>query len=163
MRRLMVTGAGGMTGGEVSGRAERAGWAVFPYSRAELDITDAAAVEAAARACRPHAIINCAAYTAVDRAETEQELAAAVNIDGTRNVARAAARADAAVIHVSTDYVFGGDARVPHTPDAPTAPLGVYGKSKLAGETAVRENAPRHIIIRTSWVFSHRGANFVKT
>lgn len=159
----MVTGAGGMTGGEVSDRAPRADWAVFPHSRAELDITDAAAVEAAVRACRPDAIINCAAYTAVDRAESEQEMARAVNIDGTGNIARAAAAASVPVIHISTDYVFGGDGRVPYTPDAPTAPLGVYGETKLAGEHALREHAPRHVIIRTSWVFSHRGANFVKT
>lgn len=159
----MVTGASGMTGAEVSERAQRADWAVFPYSRAELDITDAAAVEAAVRACRPDAIINCAAYTAVDRAESEPEQAAAVNIDGTRNIARAASAAGFPVIHLSTDYVFGGDEGIPYTPDAPTAPLGVYGKTKLAGEDAVREHAPRHVIIRTSWVFSHRGANFVKT
>lgn len=159
----MVTGAGGMTGGEVSERAERAGWTVFPYSRAELDITDMAAVEAVVRACRPDAIINCAAYTAVDRAESEPELAAAVNIDGTRNIAVSAAGAGAAVIHLSTDYVFGGNATVPYAPDASTAPLGVYGKTKLAGENAVREQSPRHFIIRTSWVFNHRGANFVKT
>ncbi len=159
----MVTGAGGMTGGEVSERAERAGWTVFPYSRAKLDITDMAAAEAVVRACRPDAIINCAAYTAVDRAESEPELAAAVNIDGTRNIARSAAGAGAAVIHLSTDYVFGGNATVPCPPDASTAPLGVYGKTKLAGENAVREHSPRHFIIRTSWVFNHRGANFVKT
>lgn len=159
----MVTGAGGMTGGEVSERGPRSDWAVFPQSRAEMDITNAAAVEAAVRACRPDAIINCAAYTAVDRAESEPELAGAVNIDGTRNIARAAAAAGVPVIHISTDYVFGGDGRVPYAPDAPTAPLGVYGETKLAGEHAIREHAPRHVIIRTSWVFSHRGANFVKT
>ena len=159
----MVTGAGGMTGGEVSERAPRAGWTVFPHSRAELDISDSAAVEAAVRACAPDAIINCAAYTAVDRAESEPEVAAAVNDDGARNVARAAAAAGVPIIHVSTDYVFGGDARVPYAPDAPTAPLGVYGRTKLAGESAVRELVPRHVIIRTSWVFSHRGGNFVRT
>src|SRR5688500_18213131 len=163
MRRLMVTGAGGMTGGVVSERAPRADWAVFPHSRAELDITDTAAVEAAVRACRPDAIINGAAYIAVDRAESEPDLAHAVNIGGTRNIAGAAAAAGAPVIHISTDYVFGGDARVPYAPDSPTAPLGVYGETKLGGEHALREHAPRHVIIRTSWVFSHRGANFVKT
>jgi dTDP-4-dehydrorhamnose reductase len=163
MRRLMVTGAGGMTGSEVSERAPRAGWAVFPHSRAELDITDTAAVDAAVRACRPDAIVNCAAYTAVDHAESEPELASAVNIDGTRNIARAAGAAGVPVLHISTDYVFGGDARVPYAPDAPTAPLGVYGETKLGAEHAVREHAPRHVIIRTSWVFSHRGANFVRT
>lgn len=159
----MLTGAGGMTGGEVSARAPRAGWIVFPHSRAELDIRDAAAVESAVRACRPNAIINCAAYTAVDRAESEPELAAAVNEHGARNIAREAAAAGVPIIHVSTDYVFGGDARVPYATNAPTAPHSVYGKTKLAGENAVREHAPRNVIIRTSWVFNHRGMNFVKT
>jgi len=128
-----------------------------------LDITNATAVESAVREGRPDVIINCAAYTAVDRAESEAAQAAAVNTTGARNVAAAANAAGVPIIHVSTDYVFGGDARIPYTPDAPTSPLGVYGVTKLAGETAIREEAPHHAIIRTSWVFSHRGQNFVRT
>lgn len=163
MKRLLVTGAGGMVGSEVSERAPRAGWAVFAHSRAMLDVTNATAVESAVRADRPDVIINCAAYTAVDRAESEAAQAAAVNATGARNVAAAAAAAGVPIVHVSTDYVFGDDGRVPYTPDAPTSPLGVYGVTKLAGETAVREEAPHHAIIRTSWIFSHRGQNFVRT
>jgi len=163
MKRLLVTGAGGMVGSEVSERAPRAGWAVFAYTRAMLDVTNATGVESAVREGRPDVIVNCAAYTAVDRAESEAAQAAAVNTTGARNVAAAAAAAGVPIVHVSTDYVFGGDGRVPYTPDAPTSPLGVYGVTKLAGETAIREEAPHHAIIRSSWVFSHRGQNFVRT
>jgi dTDP-4-dehydrorhamnose reductase len=152
-----------MAGGEVSERAPRAGWAVFAYSRARLDVTNATAVEAAVRASRPDVIMNCAAYTAVDHAESEPGQAAAVNTTGARNVANAAAAAGVPIVHISTDYIFAGDGRVPYTPETPPSPLGVYGVTKLAGETAVREEAAHHAIIRTSWVFSHRGHNFVRT
>jgi dTDP-4-dehydrorhamnose reductase len=99
----------------------------------------------------------------VDRAESEPGQAAAVNTTGARNVANAATAAGVPIIHISTDYVFGGEGRLPYASEAPTSPLGVYGVTKLAGETAVREEAPHHAIIRTSWVFSHRGHNFVRT
>jgi dTDP-4-dehydrorhamnose reductase len=163
MKRVLVTGAGGMTGSEVSERAAQAGWHVAAMSHANFDITDRVAVEAAFRDSKPDVVINCAAYTAVDRAESEPDIAAAVNTDGARNVARAAAAMKASIIHISTDYVFGGDGRQPYLPDAPTAPAGVYAKTKLNGEIAIREETPCHAIIRTSWVFSHRGSNFVKT
>ena len=152
-----------MVGSEVSERAPRAGWAVFAHSRAMLDIANATAVESAVREGRPDVIVNCAAYTAVDRAESEAAQAAAVNTTGARNVAAAAAAASVPIIHVSTDYVFGGEGGVPFTPDAPTSPLGVYGVTKLAGETAVREESQHHAIIRASWIFSHRGQNIVRT
>lgn len=163
MKRLMVAGAGGMTGSEVTERAAGFGWTVLPYSHAKLDISRRDDVASAVQACRPDIIANCAAYTAVDRAESEPALAAAVNAEGARNLARAAAAAGVPIIHVSTDYVFAGDARAPYAPDAITGPLGVYGRTKLEGEAAVREETPSHLIIRTSWVFSHRGHNFVKT
>lgn len=152
-----------MAGSEVSERAPQAGWTVFPYSRAQLDITDATAVEAAVRESRPDAIINCAAYTAVDRAEAEAEQAAAANTTGARNVAHAARAASVPIVQLSTDYVFDGDGRAPYAPEDRTSPLGVYGMTKLAGEIAVREETPHHVIIRTSWVFSNRGQNFVTT
>ncbi len=163
MKRVMVTGAGGMTGGEVSERARRAGWEVCALSRADTDITDAAAVDAAGDDFRPDVIINCAAYTAVDRAESEPEIAAAINAGGARNIARTSAAMVIPLIHVSTDYVFSGEARVPYAPDSKPDPIGVYGKTKLAGEVAVREETANHVIVRTSWVFSHRGTNFVRT
>jgi dTDP-4-dehydrorhamnose reductase len=115
------------------------------------------------RKFRPDVVVNAAGYTAVDRAESEPDVAMAVNSDGARNVARAAASAGVPVIHISTDYVFNGRGSSPYEPDAKTDPVSVYGKSKLAGESAVREENPSHVIVRTSWVFSHRGANFVRT
>jgi dTDP-4-dehydrorhamnose reductase len=163
MKRVLVTGAGGMTGTEVSERAALAGWNVVAMSHADFDITDRAAVDVAFREAHPDVVINCAAYTAVDRAESEPDAAAAVNTDGARNVARAVAAIQAPIIHISTDYVFGGDGREPYLPDAPTGPAGIYGKTKLDGEIAIREETPYHAIVRTSWVFSHRGSNFVKT
>jgi dTDP-4-dehydrorhamnose reductase len=163
MKRLLVLGSGGMTGSEVSERASPFGWKVRPLSHADLDITDAAAVDDAVKEFHPYVVINCAAYTAVDEAESEPEKAQAINADGARNVARSAHHAGAAIIHVSTDYVFDGKARKPYGVDARTSPLCVYGKTKLAGEAAVKEENPAHVIVRTSWVFSHRGTNFVRT
>jgi dTDP-4-dehydrorhamnose reductase len=163
MKRLLVTGAGGMTGSEVAVQASPMGWKVRPMAREELDISDAAAVDAAVQEFHPHAVVNCAAYTAVDRAESEPELANAINAEGARNVARAAARVEAPVIHISTDYVFDGNSREPYRPDAPTAPASVYGRTKLAGEAAVAQENEAAVIVRTSWVFSHQGSNFVRT
>lgn len=163
MKRLMVTGAGGMTGSEVSERAAGFGWTVLPYSRSKLDVTRADDVASAVQDCRPDVIANCAGYTAVDRAESEPALASLVNVDGARNLARSAARIGVPIIHISSDYVFAGDAQSPYAPDAATGPLGIYGRTKLDGEAAVREETRSHMIIRTSWVFSHRGDNFVRT
>lgn len=163
MKRVMVTGAGGMTGSEVSERAQRAGWEVSALSHADLDVANAAAVGAAADTFRPDVIINCAAYTAVDRAESEPDVAAAVNVEGARNAARTSEGMGIPVIHLSTDYVFGGDAREPYEPYDEPNPIGVYGRTKWTGEAIVRKENARHVIVRTSWVFSHRGSNFVRT
>jgi dTDP-4-dehydrorhamnose reductase len=163
MNRILVTGAGGMTGSEVCEQATAAGWLVQPLSHEDADITDARMLTDVTRKFRPDVVVNAAGYTAVDRAESEADVAMAVNSDGARNVARAAASAGAPVIHISTDYVFNGEARSPYEPDAKTAPVSVYGKTKLAGESAVLDENPNHVIVRTSWVFSHRGANFVRT
>jgi dTDP-4-dehydrorhamnose reductase len=163
MPRLMVTGAGGMTGTEVRERARAGRWEVSAFTRGDLDITDGPAVEDAARRFHPDVLINCAAYTAVDRAESDPELAAAVNAGGTRNVAHASSAVGAPLIHVSTDYVFSGSADSPYSPDSRPGPTSVYGETKLAGEIAVRDETADHVIVRTSWVFSHRGSNFVRS
>jgi len=163
MKRILVTGAAGMTGSEVCEQATAAGWMVQPLSRADADITDARMFADVTRKFRPDVVINAAAYTAVDRAESEPDVAMAVNCEGARNVARAAASAGAPVIHISTDYVFNGEGRSPYEPDAKTDPVSVYGKTKLAGEAAVQEETSNHVIVRSSWVFSHRGSNFVRT
>ena len=129
-----------------------------------LDITDLAALEARFAAGRPDVVVNAAAYTAVDKAESEPGIAAQVNVDGARNVAQAARAAGARVIHLSTDFVFDGSKGTPYTPADAPAPVSVYGQTKLGGEIAVREaSAGDAIIIRTAWLYSRHGHNFVKT
>ncbi len=131
------------------------------YSRGELDITDAEAVR---KIVNPgDVLINCAAYTAVDRAESEVEAASAVNATGPRVLAQVCAENGARLVHVSTDYVFPGTAAQPYEPDDPTGPSTVYGRSKLAGEQAVREFAPDAHIVRTAWVYTGHGTDFVAT
>jgi dTDP-4-dehydrorhamnose reductase len=127
-----------------------------------LDITDRAAVGDAVRALRSELVVNAAAYTAVDSAETEPETAFAVNRDGAAHLAEACARARIPLIHISTDAVFDGAKTAPYVEEDPVAPLNVYGLSKEAGERAVRERLDAHLIIRTSWLFSAHGCNFVK-
>ena len=161
--RLLITGAAGMLGHDVTAAAATGGHDVVALARADLDITDAAAVAAAVRDARPHAIVNCAAWTDVDGAEAAEAEATAVNGEGAGNVAAAAHAAGAHVVHVSSDYVFDGRAREPYTEDAPTAPQGAYGRSKLAGERAVASRAEGAAIVRTAWLFGSHGRNFVAT
>jgi dTDP-4-dehydrorhamnose reductase len=158
--RLLVTGAAGMLGTEVVAAA--AGHEVAGLTRADLDITDARAVRAAVRDARPDAVINCAAYTNVDGAEADEAAATAINGDGAGHVAAAAAEHGAHIVHVSTDYVFAGDATEPYREDAPTGPRTAYGRSKLAGERRVAAAGP-HAIVRTAWLFGPHGPNFVDT
>ena len=130
----------------------------------ELDILDAAALQARLAAERPGFVVNAAAYTAVDKAEDEPEIARLANVDGARNVAQAAREAGARVIYISTDFVFDGDKGTPYRPDDAPAPLSVYGATKLDGEAAVREATDGDaIVIRTAWLYSRFGHNFVKT
>ncbi len=136
---------------------------VVALSRAEADLSDPVACAAAIRAHAPRAVINAAAYTAVDRAEEEEALATLINGDAPGAMAGACAALDIPFVHISTDYVFSGAGEAPWHPDAPTAPQNAYGRSKLAGERAVLAAGGRSAILRTSWVFSAHGANFVKT
>jgi dTDP-4-dehydrorhamnose reductase len=130
----------------------------------EVDITDPAAVDQWwASSGRVDWVVNCAAYTAVDRAEEEQGAAMRLNREGPAVLAAAATARGAAVLHLSTDYVFSGDATAPYLPEDPPAPQSVYGRTKQAGEDAVRRNAPRHIILRTAWLYGAGGPNFVRT
>ena len=152
-----------MLGQDVIGAARRAGHDVVAFARADLDVTDAGAVRRAIGEAAPSAVINCAAWTDVDGAEAQEEAATAVNGTGAGNVAAAAAAAGALVVHVSTDYVFDGTATEPYTESAPVAPQSAYGRSKLAGERAVAESAPRSAIVRSSWLFGAGGKNFVDT
>jgi dTDP-4-dehydrorhamnose reductase len=163
MADLLLTGAEGQLGWEVARRARRAGLSLQAAARAHLDISDGEAVRRVMAALSPRLVINAAAYTAVDRAESDQETAMAVNCRGPAHLAEAARDVGAALIHVSTDYVFDGGKPAPYNESDPTAPLGVYGTSKLAGENAIRERLDRHVILRTSWVYGIHGHNFVKT
>ena len=131
--------------------------------RPDLDICDRASIEAAITAHRPDAVINAAAYTAVDKAEQEADLAFAVNETGAGNLASVAHQAGLPILHLSTDYVFAGNKDGSYTEDDPVDPQSVYGRSKLAGEIAVAGANPRHVILRTAWVFSPYGNNFLKT
>ena len=162
--RVLITGAAGMLGLDVKLAASAAGHEVIALSRAELDITDFDAVTRAVAAARPDAVINCAAYTNVDRAETDVAAANAINGDGAGVVAVAAAGAGAWLVHVSTDYVFDGTAVSPYLESAKVGPRSVYGSSKLLGEEAVAEAAiDSHTIVRTSWLFGVGGPCFPDT
>jgi len=159
--RALIAGASGQLGVELL-RMVPEGITAIGVAHSELDIGDPAAVDAAVERQQPDVIINVAAYNAVDDAEKNPELAYRVNATGPGNLARAAERAGARIIHISTDYVFDGKASVPYRPDSPTNPLSVYGKTKLAGEQAVTQSASDHLVIRTSWLFSDHGRNFLQ-
>ena len=168
--RLMVSGASGMLGHEVMRAGRRAGHELAGLAHGELDVTDGEAVDRAVARVRPEAIVNCAAWTDVDGAETHRRQAHAVNADGAGNLARAAASAGVPLVHVSTDYVFSGEAPLdarglprPYMESDPTGPRSVYGQRKLAGEHQVLVASAAHTIVRSSWLFGVDGHNFVAT
>ena len=164
MTTLLITGANGQVGSELVCRLHgRPDIQTVAKDRSVLDITDAAAVRQAVQRVRPNIIINAAAYTAVDKAESEPEAARAINVNGTQNLARAAAEAGAALLHISTDYVFDGKGETPYRETDQTHPASVYGQTKLDGEHAALAACTRTIILRTAWVFGTHGGNFVKT
>lgn len=161
--KALLTGVSGQVGQALLDSAP-AGIELIACSHAELDLGDEQAVMHCVRRHRPDAILNAAAYTAVDRAESEAELARRVNGAGPGYLARAAGEQGARLLHVSTDFVFDGSSATPYPPDAPTRPLNVYGASKLAGENAVLQALPRQaVIVRTAWVYAAKGRNFVNT
>ena len=160
---ILVTGANGQLGREMQRLS-----AVSPNNYtftdvAELDVTDAGAVRQAVAQTRAEVIVNCAAYTNVERAEEDEEAADRLNRGAAENLARAAEENGATLIHVSTDYVFDGTAHTPYREDMATSPLGAYGRTKLAGEEAVKASGCRYLILRTAWLYSEYGNNFLKT
>ena len=161
--RVLVTGSSGQLGHDVCRELERRSIPFVGTSSKTLDITDSSAVLTALETYRPDAVIHCAAYTAVDRAEEEPERVFAVNELGTRNVAAACAGVGAKLVYLSTDYVFPGNGENFYEANDVPGPLNVYGRSKLAGEQAVRELMDRYFIARISWVFGRNGNNFIKT
>jgi len=159
--KILLTGAGGQLGAALQARLMGGDLAAF--SRGELDIADLAAVRAAVAAVAPDVVVNAAAYNQVDAAEEQTAAAFRGNAVGPRNLALAAAERGAAVLHVSTDYVFDGRGTRPYHEFDTTGPQSAYGRSKLAGEDAVRALNPRHFVVRTAWVYHTHGANFPKT
>lgn len=159
---ILVTGRNGQVGWELV-RALLPLGRVHACAHAELDLADAAAVRRKLDEARPDVIVNAAAYTAVDKAESEPEQANAVNAAAPALLAQEAARRGALLIHYSTDYVYDGAKAAPYVETDPTNPLGAYGRSKLAGEAGIRAAGADHLIFRTSWVYAARGANFLRT
>jgi dTDP-4-dehydrorhamnose reductase len=163
MTTILVTGASGQLGSEIRERSSRYKGYTFVFTDAdELDITDAAATAAFIADLAPSWIINCAAYTAVDRAEEEEELATMINAHGVEHLVNALQGSDCRLIHISTDYIFDGNSPVPYTEDDIPSPASAYGRSKLAGEKAAMR-WPHTMTVRTSWLYSSYGNNFVKT
>lgn len=161
--RILLTGASGMLGADVLSAAESAGLELFACPRSELDVTDSQAATAKVRRLAPEVVINCAAWTDVDRAESAQDAAMMVNGKGAGNVAAAAHAVGAWTLHLSSDYVFDGRKRTPYVESDNPAPLSAYGRSKLAGEKEVAQAAPlAHTIVRTSWLFGLGGNCFAR-
>ena len=160
--KILIIGANGQLGRELQ-RTVPSEWGVTAIGTADCDITDSVAVATLIEGLRPDVVVNCAAYTAVDQAETEREKADAVNWHAVENLARVAASVDAVLVHISTDYVFDGESCVPYRESDPTAPINHYGAGKLRGEQAIAESGCRGVIIRTQWLYSPYGKNFVKT
>jgi dTDP-4-dehydrorhamnose reductase len=161
--RVLQFGAGGQMAMETIARAARHGMTLTALSREQADLADPAAIAAIVREADADLVINAAAYTAVDKAESERDLAFVVNGEAPGAMARACAARGIPLVHVSTDYVFNGTGARPWREDDPVAPVNAYGASKLAGERAIAASGARAAILRTSWVFSAHGANFVKT
>lgn len=161
--KALVFGRTGQVARELAVLGPARGWTLETLGREAVDLTDAGRVMAAVKGADCDAVLNAAAYTAVDQAESERDAAFAVNAYAPRAMARAARERGLPFVHVSTDFVFDGAAHSPYAEDAPTGPLNVYGESKLAGERLVEDTGAVHAILRTSWVFSPHGRNFVKT
>lgn len=164
MKRILITGANGQLGNSL--KVLSAGYPAFEFIYADIDVLDLAdrdAVFSFVEANQINYILNCAAYTTVDKAEDDERLCALVNHIGVKNIGEAAARFDVKVVHVSTDYVFDGTNYKPYEETDATCPVSVYGRTKLAGEKALFDVCPGSIVIRTSWLYSEFGNNFVKT
>lgn len=161
--KVLVTGIGGQLGHDVVRELEKRGQEVVGVGRAEMDITDEGKVREVIRTCAPDAVIHCSAYTAVDRAEGEDDLCHQVNVEGTKYIAEACAELDCKMIYISTDFVFSGEGERPWETDDEAGPINVYGKTKYEGELEVKSRLNKWFIVRISWVFGYNGNNFVKT
>jgi len=161
--RILLTGANGQVGWELSNRGGQRGFEILALNRSDLDITDPVLVSKEVNRSAVSLVVNAAGYTAVDQAESEPELAFAVNRDGPAYLASACGKAGIPLVHISTDYVFDGQKEGAYLVTDPVSPLSVYGKSKAAGEVEVRKHLREHFILRTGWLYGVHGHNFVKT
>ncbi len=161
--KVVVTGAAGQLGQDVLLELERKNHEAIGIDRDQVDITDEGAVKAFISDVKPDAILHCAAYTNVDAAEENEDIACKINADGTEHLAKAAKAAGAKMLYISTDYVFDGTANEPYEVEHPTKPIGAYGRTKLAGEELLQKTMDEYFIVRTAWVFGIHGHNFVKT
>ncbi len=161
--KVLITGGRGQLANALLYHPHAFAFYLIVMSRDELDITEPESIKLALETHNPDFVINTAAYTAVDKAESDEDQALLVNHIGARNVADACAERNIILVHLSTDYVFDGAAPIPYTEESATAPINIYGQSKLLGEQAVRESCEKHIILRVSGVFSEYGTNFVKS
>lgn len=163
MAKLLVVGKSGQLARAIAGACASSGVDAICLERPDLDLTKPETIERAISRVAPQVILNTAAFTDVDGAESEQETAFDINARGPEHLANICARYGLPLIHISTDYVFDGQSSRPYRPDDPVAPLSVYGQSKAAGEVAVRETLETHVIIRTAWLYSMQGRNFLRT
>jgi dTDP-4-dehydrorhamnose reductase len=161
--KILLTGSKGQLGREVEKSGISAGLDITPMDLPEIDITDSNMLIRIFSELKPSIVINAAAYTAVDPAETQKDICYAVNLDGPANLTRLCDKYNARLIHVSTDYVFDGKGNTPYQEDDPVSPINVYGHSKAEGEKAVIAGSGKHIVLRTSWLYGRYGKNFVKT
>ena len=161
--KILVIGSKGQLGHELLIQGNNSGYEILPADLPDIDITDKTQVKHRLEKYRPSFIVNAAAYTNVDKAETEQNLAFVVNRDGPANLAEICARFKVPLIHISTDFIFDGKKSSPYIESDPAAPLSIYGKSKEQGENEVRSRLKKHIILRTAWLYGVHGQNFVKT
>lgn len=161
--RVLVTGVKGQLGYDVVKELEKRGMEAVGVDIEEMDITDFASVEKVINEAKPRAVIHCAAYTAVDAAEENQEVCRKVNVEGTQNIANVCKELDIKMIYISTDYVFDGEGTKPWEPEDERNPVSVYGQTKYEGELAVQNTLDKYFIVRIAWVFGINGKNFVKT
>ncbi len=163
MTKVLVTGANGMLGQDLCPILEDEGYEVIETDVQTLDITNFEMVNHVLKEENPDIVIHCAAYTNVDKAEEDLKTARLINFKGTENIAKACSKIDAALVYISTDYVFSGDSKKPYLPTDKTAPLNNYGLTKWEGEEAVRKHCSKYYIARTSWLYGIHGKNFVET
>lgn len=161
--KVLVTGADGMLGSDLCPMLEDAGFDVIETTINELDVTDELNVRKVISDVKPDVVVHCAAYTNVDKAEEEPDRAERINALATKYVAQACKKNNAVLVYISTDYVFNGKKNTPYEPSDETAPINVYGRTKLDGEQEVKKNCDRYYILRTSWLYGHHGKNFVET